>query len=127
MTENDLDFDLVITGGLRISSDFAKAIAMGADAIAIATSAMIACACQQYRICESGNCPVGMATQDEKLRARLKVDHASKRLANFLKVCNKELRDFARLTGSDDIHKLTTEFLCTTNSEISNNTNIEHV
>ncbi|WP_330404089.1 glutamate synthase-related protein [Clostridioides difficile] len=56
-----LDIDLVITGGLRISTDFAKAIAMGADAVAIASSALMAAACQQYRICGSGKCPVGVA------------------------------------------------------------------
>lgn len=61
-----LDIDLVITGGLRISTDFAKAIAMGADAVAIASSALMAAACQQYRICGSGKCPVGVATQDEE-------------------------------------------------------------
>ena len=65
------DIDLVITGGLRVSSDFAKAIAMGADAVAIASAAMVAAACQQYRICGTGMCPVGMATQDPELRKRL--------------------------------------------------------
>ena len=68
------EIDLVITGGLRVSSDFAKAIAMGADAVAIASAALIASACQQYRICGSGQCPVGAATQDPELRQRLKVD-----------------------------------------------------
>ena len=57
------DISLVITGGLRVSSDFAKAIAMGADAVAIASAALIAAACQQYRICGSGMCPVGIATE----------------------------------------------------------------
>ena len=52
------DIDLVITGGLRVSSDFAKALAMGADAVAVASAAMVAAACQQYRICGSGMCPV---------------------------------------------------------------------
>lgn len=56
------DISLVITGGLRVSSDFAKAIAMGADAVAVASAAMVAAACQQYRICGSGMCPVGVAT-----------------------------------------------------------------
>ena len=64
------DISLVITGGLRVSSDFAKAIAMGADAVAIASAALIAAACQQYRICGSGMCPVGIAPQDPKLRSR---------------------------------------------------------
>ena len=73
------DIDLGITGGLRVSSDFAKAIAMGADAVAIASAAMVAAACQQYRICGSGMCPVGVATQDEKLRERLHIDAAAKR------------------------------------------------
>lgn len=50
------DIDLVITGGLRVSSDFAKALAMGADAVAIASAALIAAACQQYRICGTGMC-----------------------------------------------------------------------
>ena len=48
---------LVITGGLRVSSDSAKAIAMGADAVAVASAGLIAAACQQFRICGSGNCP----------------------------------------------------------------------
>lgn len=56
------DISLVITGGLRVSSDFAKALAMGADAVAIASAALIAAACQQYRICGTGNCPMGIAT-----------------------------------------------------------------
>ncbi len=54
------DIALVITGGLRVSPDFAKTLALGADAVAVASSALIAAACQQYRICGSGNCPVGM-------------------------------------------------------------------
>ena len=69
---------LCITGGFRISPDFAKALALGADAVAIGTSAMIACGCQQYRICDSGNCPKGIATQDPELRKRLQVDDAAK-------------------------------------------------
>ncbi|MDC0805109.1 glutamate synthase-related protein, partial [Clostridium paraputrificum] len=81
-----LDMDLVITGGLRISTDFAKAIAMGADAVAIASSALMAAACQQYRICGSGKCPVGVATQDEELRKRLHIENSANRVANFLNV-----------------------------------------
>ncbi len=120
------DIDLVITGGLRVSSDFAKAIAMGADAVAIASAAMVAAACQQYRICGSGMCPVGMATQDPELRTRLKTDAAAKRVANFLNCSAEELRTFARITGHADIHELSVEDLCTISREISENTNIEH-
>lgn len=118
--------DLVITGGLRVSSDFAKAIAMGADAVAVASAAMVAAACQQYRICGMGMCPVGMATQDEKLRERLHIDAAAKRVENYLKCSAEELRTFARITGNADIHGLSVDDLCTINEEISGHTNIPH-
>lgn len=127
LDENNMDIDLIITGGLRISSDFAKAIAMGADAIAIGTAAMIAIACQQYRVCNTGMCPVGIGTQRENLRKRLNIDACSQRLANYLNVVNGELKTFARITGKDDIHKLSIDDLVTTNREISDYTNISHV
>ena len=118
---------LVITGGLRISSDFAKALALGADAIAIGSAALMACGCQQYRICNTGRCPVGVTSQDPRLRERLQIDESARRLENFLRVCTDELKAFARLTGNDDVHKLSIGDICTTNSEISNHTSIEHV
>lgn len=127
IVDNNLDIDLVITGGLRVSSDFVKAIAMGADAIAIGSAALMAAACQQYRICNSGKCPVGAATQEEHLRKRLDIDKSAKRVANFLNVSLKELKAFARITGHSDIHDLSVKDLCTVNSEISNYTNIKHV
>ncbi len=120
------DIELVITGGLRVSSDFAKAIAMGADAVAVASAAMVAAACQQYRICGSGMCPAGVATQDEELRSRLHVEAAAKRVANYLNCCTGELKTFARITGHEDIHDLTVEDLCTVSREISEFTNIRH-
>jgi len=121
------DISLVITGGLRVSSDFAKALCLGADAVALATSIMIAAGCQQYRICNTGNCPVGIATHDPELRKRLDIDVSAKRVENFLRVSTEELEDFARLTGNDDVHKLSIRDICTTNSEISDHSDIEHV
>jgi glutamate synthase domain-containing protein 2/rubredoxin len=118
---------LVITGGLRISADFAKAIALGADAIAIGTAALMAIGCQQYRICHTGKCPMGITTQDPELRARLNIEESARGLENFLRVTTEELKDFARLTGNDDIHKLSVKDLFTTNSEISEHTEIEHI
>lgn len=126
LNEVKADIDLVITGGLRVSSDFAKAIAMGADAIAIASAAMVAAACQQYRICGTGMCPVGMATQEPELRKRLHIDAASQRVANYLNCSAEELRTFARITGHNDIHELSTDDLCTISREISEYTNITH-
>ncbi len=118
---------LVITGGLRTSADAAKAIAMGADAVAFASAALMAAGCQQYRICHTGKCPVGITTQDPELRARLKIDLSAKRVENFFRATTHELADFARLTGHNDIHKLSTHDLRTTSSEISNHSSIAHV
>lgn len=118
--------ELVITGGLRVSSDFAKALAMGADAVAIASSALIAAACQQYKICGTGKCPVGVATQDPELRSRFKEEAAAKRVANFLRVSLEEICTFARITGHDNIHDMNVSDLCTISSEISDYTEIPH-
>lgn len=120
------DISLIITGGLRVSADFAKALAMGADAIAIASSALIAMACQQYKICGTGMCPMGIATQDKELRARLHEDAAAARVANFLRVSLEELKMFARITGHENLHDLSVEDLCTISREISEYTNIPH-
>lgn len=117
---------LVITGGLRVSPDFAKALAMGADAVAIASAALMAAACQQYRICGTGMCPVGMATQNEALRGRFPQEAAAYRVANFLRVSNEELKTFARITGHENVHDMSVEDLCTVSREISEFTSISH-
>lgn len=126
LDEAHSDVELVITGGLRVSSDFAKAIAMGADAIAIATAALMAAGCQQYRICGSGMCPVGIATQDPVLRARFQGEAAAKRVGNFLNASLEELKTFARITGHTNLHDLSVSDLVTTSHEISLHTNIRH-
>ncbi len=120
------EIDLVITGGLRISSDFAKALAMGADAVAVASAAMVALACRQYRICGSGRCPMGIATQDPALRGRLQIEEGAKRVANYLNCSREELRTFARITGHSNVHDLCLEDLVTINREISEYTDIRH-
>lgn len=120
------DISLIITGGLRVSSDFAKAIAMGADAIAVATAPLMAMACQQYRICGTGMCPVGVATQDPQLRKRLDTDAAARRVANYLNVSLEELKTFARITGHNDLFDLSLDDLVTVSREISEFTDIRH-
>ena len=120
------DIALVITGGLRVSPDFAKALAMGADAIAIASAALIAAACQQYRICGSGNCPVGIATQNPELRARLNMEATVRRVANFLNVSLSELKTFACITGHSSVHDLSLSDLITLDKDIEEFTGIPH-
>ena len=121
------DVSLLVTGGFRVSPDFAKALALGADAIAIGTAAMMAIGCQQYRLCNTGNCPIGITSHDPALRARLDVEESVRRLANFLTVCTAEIKDFARMTGNDDVHSLSIRDLCALSTEISGHTDIEHV
>ena len=99
---------------------------MGADAVAVASAALIAMACQQYKICGTGMCPMGIATQDKDLRMRLREDAAAARVANFLNVSLEELKMFARITGHEDLHDLSAEDLCTISREISEYTNIPH-
>jgi len=94
--------------------------------VAIGTAALMAIGCQQYRICDSGRCPVGIATQDPGLRARLDVEEAARGLANFLRVSTEELQTFARLTGHGAVRELSVADLVTTSTEISDHTSIPH-
>lgn len=80
---NASDVTLIITGGLRHPADFAKAMALGADAITVSNAALQAIGCVGMRACHTNNCPVGIATQKPHLRARLPVDIAAERLARF--------------------------------------------
>ena len=127
LNEHAPDIDLLITGGFRLSSDIAKALAMGATAVAIGTAAMMAIACQQYRICHTGKCPVGVATQDPELESRLDVNLSSQRLANYLTAVNDELKTFARITGNKDVHQLNKKDIVTTSRDIAEYTDIKHV
>ncbi|NQT14660.1 MAG: glutamate synthase, partial [Planctomycetes bacterium] len=77
--------------------------------------------------CNTGRCPVGITSQDPELRKRLDIQESARRLENYLRVSTEELKTFARLTGSDDVHRLSISDISTTNSEISGHTGIEHV
>ncbi len=94
---------LIITGGLRTHTDFAKALALGADGVALANSAMQAIGCVAARICNTNLCPSGVATQDPKLRRRLKVDVAAQRLATFLAASIQLMQVMARACGHDHL------------------------
>ncbi len=93
------DVTLIITGGIRTPADFIKALCLGADGIAVANSAMQAIGCIAARICNTNNCPTGVATQKEELRARLQVDVAAERLARFLRASVALMQVMARACG----------------------------
>jgi glutamate synthase domain-containing protein 2 len=97
---------LVITGGLRVTEDFVKALALGADAIALSNSAMQAVGCIAARMCNSKNCPVGVATQKPELRKRLDVQIGAERLARFFSASVELIQVLARACG----HASLTEF-----------------
>lgn len=99
------DITLVITGGLRVAEDFAKALMLGADAIAVSNSALQAIGCLGMRACGSNNCPVGIATQKETLRSRLIIDSSAKQLYNYFDATNNLIRVVARSCGYDDVTK----------------------
>jgi glutamate synthase domain-containing protein 2/CDGSH-type Zn-finger protein len=95
---------LIITGGLRVPADFIKALALGADGIAIANSAIQAIGCIAARICNTNNCPSGIATQQPELRRRLNVDESAQRLARFLHASVELMQVMARACGHSHLH-----------------------
>ena len=116
------DVTLIITGGLRTPADFVKALALGADGVALSNAAIQAIGCLGMRACHTNNCPVGIATQKPELRARLDVALAAQRLTRFFesateimcvmaRACgHRHLRDFSLddiTTWKRDVHHLT--------------------
>lgn len=113
-----------VTGGFRDSTDIAKAIALGADAVALATTPLLAIGCQQYRICNTGKCPVGIATQNPELRKRFNIVASAERFSNFAHATTEELKALARVNGRNNIHDLNLDDVFTISNEVSINTDI---
>ena len=120
------DITLIVTGGLRTHADFAKAMALGADAVAVANSAMQAIGCLGMRACSTNNCPVGIATQREDLRARLPVEEAAERLNRFFKATIELMSVLARACGHTRLDQLCTDDLTTFDREMAALTNIAY-
>ena len=104
---------LAITGGLRTSADMVKALALGADAIGIANSAIQAIGCVGMRACHTNTCPVGIATQDPRLRARLPVGPAAVRLDRYLRATVDLMVVLARACGHRRLADFTLDDLTT--------------
>ena len=107
------DVTLIITGGLRTESDFAKAMALGADGIAVSNSAMQAIGCLGMRACHTNNCPVGIATQKPNLRARLKIRQSAIQLKNFFEASAHLMQVLARACGHDHLNQFNINDLTT--------------
>jgi methylamine---glutamate N-methyltransferase subunit C len=129
------EINLVVAGGIRNGGDVAKCIALGADAIAIGHSALMALNCNKeipgvtdymgsmgvpagecYH-CHTGRCPVGITTQDPELRKRLNVEEAANRVYNFLHTLTLEVQMLARACGKTNVHSLEPEDLAALTTE----------
>ncbi len=127
LQEMDLhrEVQLIVSGGIRTGADVAKALALGADAVSLGTSVMMALGCNMpiyeddYRalgtapgfchLCHTGRCPVGVATQDPELEARLDPEQGARRVRNYLNVLSLELQTIARACGKNRVHDLEPE------------------
>jgi len=107
------DVTLIITGGLRVPEDFAKAMAMGADGIAVSNAALQAVGCIAARMCNTNNCPAGIATQNPELRALLDIDAGATRLATYFDTSVQLMQILARACGHDQLSSLTLSDLTT--------------
>lgn len=118
------DVTLIITGGLRTEADFVKALALGADGVAISNSALQAIGCLGMRACHSNNCPVGIATQKKDLRARLIVEESAIRLERYLGATVELMQVLARACGHDRLDAFTASDLTTWKKEIAELTGV---
>jgi len=97
---------IVAGGGFRCSADVVKAIALGADAVYIATAALVAMGCHLCQKCYTGKCNWGIATQDPYLTRRLNAEMAERRLVNLLRAWSLEVKEMMGGMGINAIESL---------------------
>jgi glutamate synthase domain-containing protein 2 len=124
--EGRSDVTLVITGGLRLPADFVKALALGADAVAVSNSALQAIGCLGMRACHTNNCPVGIASQKPHLRRRLKIEKGAEQLNNFFRASTELMQVMARACGHSHLGEFSSDDLTTWKREMAHLTGIQY-
>ena len=117
---------LIITGGLRLPMDFVKAMALGADGVAISNSAMQSIGCVAARMCNTNLCPAGIATQNADLRQRLNVDKSARQLANFFQASTELMQVMARACGHRHLNQFNQNDIATWHRHIADLTGIAY-
>ncbi len=119
------DVKLMVMGGVMSGADAVKAIALGADAVAMSSAIMVAMGCHTCFSCHTGKCPMGIATQDPELRARLNPEIAAKGVTNFLKATTEEIKMLTMLAGHSSIKELSKEDLRALSSDVATITGVK--
>ncbi len=121
------NISLIASGKLFNSADFAKCLALGADAVYVGTAVLIAIGCEQYRICYTGMCPTGITTQNPLLMKQLGVDKGVKKLRNFIEVSTNEIANLTRIVGKNNVNMLDKDDLVSMNRDLSRITGVKWV
>jgi glutamate synthase domain-containing protein 2 len=120
------DVTLIITGGIRVPDDFIKAMALGADGIALSNSALQSIGCVAARMCNTNNCPAGIATQKPELRKLINVDKSATQLYNFFSASAELMKVMARACGHDHLNKFNQKDITSWKKDMADLTGIKY-
>lgn len=118
------DVTLIMTGGIRVPDDFIKAMALGADGIALSNSALQSIGCVAARMCNTNNCPAGIATQKPELRKNLNIEKSSNQLFNFFSASTELMKVMARACGHDHLNQFNQKDITSWKKEMADLTGI---